>query len=38
MARFHGLWSLAGFFRRALLGAFMVDWNVSTETHFIAIF
>lgn len=37
MARFHGLWSLAGFFG-ALLGAFMVDWNVSTETHFIAIF
>ena len=37
MARFHGLWSLAGFFG-ALLGAFMVDWDVSTETHFIAIF
>ena len=37
MARFHGLWSLAGFFG-ALLGAFMVDWNVSTKTHFLAIF
>ena len=37
MARFHGLWSLAGFFG-ALLGAVMVDWKVSTEMHFIAIF
>ena len=37
MARFHGLWSLAGFFG-ALLGALMVDWKVSTEMHFIAIF
>ena len=37
MARFHGLWSLAGFFG-ALLGAAMVDWHISAETHFIAIF
>ena len=37
MARFHGLWSLAGFFG-ALLGAVMVDWRVGTETHFIFIF
>lgn len=37
MARFHGLWSLAGFFG-ALLGAGMVDWDVPPETHFIIIF